>query len=238
MKHNNYLDILSASIDKKGEISPFLFMWHDLVKVNFEVRDLIDSLFEKYKVDKNAFYLLEDNGENISIEDSKILVSKSLLKSQYKFQIFLIENISRLTIKASNALLKFLEEPGEGNLIFLTNKWENEVLDTILSRVQTININSKSIDYKNLVYYDLIDDYIKLWDIRLFSYFYNAKCQDGKKLEKVQYIDFLKTLIKYIVDNKVFIELLDELNEDINAAEKNNVNPKYLVDKYIFRLWK
>jgi len=37
-------------------------------------------------------------------------------------------------------MLKFFEEPDVTNIIFLTNTSESGILDTILSRVQTIDL--------------------------------------------------------------------------------------------------
>jgi hypothetical protein len=46
-----------------------------------------------------------------------------------------------MTLQASNSLLKFFEEPGKQNIIFLSAKSESGILDTILSRVQTVNFS-------------------------------------------------------------------------------------------------
>jgi DNA polymerase-3 subunit delta' len=48
--------------------------------------------------------------------------------------IFIIENLGRMKVEAANALLKTLEEPGEGVLFFLTANREEDVLPTIRSR--------------------------------------------------------------------------------------------------------
>jgi len=72
---------------------------------------LIEELFVYYKVDKNFFYKLVDNNEKIKIAQVRNFISKSNIKSSFKFQIFLIENISRMNKESFNACLKFFEEP-------------------------------------------------------------------------------------------------------------------------------
>ncbi|MBT3727533.1 hypothetical protein HOG21_07985 [bacterium] len=57
----------------------------------------------------------------MKINEIKEFVLNSNSKPPFKFQIFFIENVSRLTLKASNSLLKFFEEPSSINIIFLTN---------------------------------------------------------------------------------------------------------------------
>jgi len=63
-------------------------------------------------------------------------------------------------LESANSCLKFLEEPSIGNIIFLTNTSESQILETILSRVQTINIFSSVKSEKNEFFYSLIDDFV------------------------------------------------------------------------------
>lgn len=99
---------------------------------------MAEQLLQQFQIDKNSLFVLEDTGESIKIEEIRKFLSSANEKPRFLFQVFIIENISRLTLQSANACLKFLEEPGFGNIIFLTNQSEAEVLDTILSRVQTI----------------------------------------------------------------------------------------------------
>ena len=75
-------------------------------------------------------------------KDLKEFLSNSNQKPRFKFQVFFIENISRFTLKSANSCLKFFEEPKFGNIIFLSNTSEAGILDTIISRVQIVNLNS------------------------------------------------------------------------------------------------
>lgn len=227
---SSIIENIISKIEKGEEISPFLFTWQAADKLNFEVESLAYRLLEEYSIDKMSFLRLKDDWTNLKIKDVKEFMAQSEKKPRFKFQIFYIENIWRFTLKSANSCLKVFEEPWVWNLIFLTNASEAWVLNTILSRVQTIDKKSSQISEKSEFYYWLIDRYLKDWDIKLLSYFFTSK------LEKQEYISFLKTLFIYIKDNLILINLLDELEEDINLVEKNNLLPKYVVDKYMLKI--
>ncbi len=231
-------------IEKGEEISPFLFVDKNLEIKNQKIKDLSFEILEKLDIPKVFLYVFEDNKEKIKVEEIRRFIESSNIKTNYKVQIFFIENISRLTHQAGNSLLKFLEEPGIWNLIFLSNSWENDILDTILSRVQIINSSSLKKQKENLFFTDLIKNYLNSNDNSIISYFFK------NKLEKYEYINFLENLIIYIKKNFnnydsesssewqgwFFIDYLDEILEDINLIEKNNLNPRYTVDKWILRI--
>jgi hypothetical protein len=64
----------------------------------------------------------------------------------------------------------------------------------------------------------------------LVRYFFSGK------YEKDEYMVFLKTLIEYIWSKRVQMNLLDEIHEDIWGILKNNLQGRYVVDKYIMKL--
>jgi DNA polymerase-3 subunit delta' len=129
--------------------------------VHSQVKNIANSLLKKWGIPSNYFFILEDSDENLKIQDVKKFTELSHSKPPYDFQIFLIENIRRLTLTSSNSLLKFLEEPGKQNIIFLTNTGENGILDTILSRVQIIPLGGNQISKKDAFYTELIDHSLK-----------------------------------------------------------------------------
>ncbi|MBF0913911.1 DNA polymerase III subunit delta', partial [Candidatus Gracilibacteria bacterium] len=67
-------------------------------------------------------YTLENSGENKKISEVKNFVENANKSTPYKVQIFFIQNITNMTLQASNSLLKFFEEPGKQNIIFLSAK--------------------------------------------------------------------------------------------------------------------
>lgn len=226
-------ELLKEKIEKSSHIQPILFVWNNKDKIEIELNNLISNLFSFFEVDKNSIYKLEDNWETLKIEEIRNFVSKANIKSSFRFQIFLIENISRFTLQSANATLKFLEEPGEWNIIFLTNNSESWILETILSRVTLVNIFSKELNKKNEFYYDLINNFVSKESNSLLYYFF-----DDKKIQKEDYLSFLHNLIIYIKENLVLIDLLPDIENAINLIEKWSVSPKYLIDRIIINLGK
>jgi len=227
----NILEIIKRKVDNGWNFQPILFLWENSELLNNKIRNLIKELFKIYEVDKNNLFILQDNNEKIKISNLREFLKKSFIKPSWKFQIFLIENISRFTLESANSCLKFLEEPSIGNIIFLTNTSESQILETILSRVQTINIFSSVKSEKNEFFYSLIDDFVSKKNTSLLWYFF-----DDKKLQKEEYIDFLKTFLYYIKKNFVYTELLNQVEESLNFIVKNNVLPKYEIDKLLLKL--
>ncbi len=230
MINNKIIENIKNQIDKGDKKAPFLFLGKNNDLLNSDIKNLWLELLKEYNIPSNYLYLFEDNWEKIKIKDIANFVEFSNSKPPYKFQIFLIENISRFTISAWNSLLKFFEEPDSSNLIFLTNNSESWILDTILSRVQTINLWWTNKIQKDKFLYSMINSYIKEKNTEILSYYFR------NKLEKEDYINLLENLIIYSKENLVFIEYLEEIDEDINAIRQNNVVAKYIVDKWLMRL--
>jgi len=227
---NEVLNNLIRKINKEEEISPFLFVSKNLEILNQEVNWFWLNLLKELNIPKLYLYSLKDNWEKIKVKEVREFIKRSESKSWYKIQIFFIENISRLTTQASNSLLKFFEEPWVWNIILCTNKWESNVLDTILSRVQTINIKSQKTDSIDNYLQNIIDKYIKNQSNELIKYMFS------NKKEKDDYLSFLENLLLYMMKNFSKTWFLNELNQDINLIKSNNLNPKYFSDKWILKI--
>jgi DNA polymerase-3 subunit delta' len=66
-----------------------------------------------------------------------------------RVKVFVVSDAGRMTTEAANSLLKVLEEPPEENLIVLTARRPNELLDTIVSRCQSIRF--RDLDEEEMV---------------------------------------------------------------------------------------
>jgi uncharacterized protein with PhoU and TrkA domain len=108
---NNILTKVNQKIESGEEISPFLFVGKNLEIINRKVEDLAKSLLKEYNIPNAYLYILRDGEENLKVKDVKDFVEFSNSKPPFRFQIFFIENISRLTLASANSLLKFFEEP-------------------------------------------------------------------------------------------------------------------------------
>lgn len=88
-------------------------------------------------------HIVRDDGERITVDTAKKLRTKLTQSAQGRRHIVIIENIERLNShnannEAANALLKVLEEPPVETLFLLTTSSLNEVLPTLISRVQVV----------------------------------------------------------------------------------------------------
>lgn len=225
-----FINNLISKIKDGETVSPFLFLGKNIELVNSEVNNVWALLLAKLNIPKIYLYKLEDTWESIKLEHLKKFLEKWNLKSSYICQIFLIENIWRFTLSASNYCLKFFEEPWKWNILFLTNSSESKVLETILSRVIQINYTWNDAAINNDFYYTLIDNFINRSDYSIFTYFYK------EKLESTEYILFLLTIIEYSKQNGIFSKILSCVEEDINSIKNNNVSWKFVVDKYLFKI--
>ena len=213
------------------EISPFLFMWQNLELVNNKIETLANELLEFFNIPKVNLMKLEDSWEKIKISEIKNFMKISDSTTPYKIQIFLIENFSRITIQWSNSCLKKFEEPWIQNIYFITNNSESGILETILSRVQTINLWLQKQNIKSEFHNNLLNESIKKGNSKnLISYFFKSK------IEKEEYILFLNTLIDYSKNNLIFINYLEEIFDDLSMIQSNNLLAKITVDKWILRI--
>ena len=88
------------------------------------------------------FMTAEEGATQIKIEQirsSKDFLSNTALMGSYK--VLLIRSAEKMNINAANALLKNLEEPAAGTLLFLLSHQPGALLPTIRSRCQKIKIS-------------------------------------------------------------------------------------------------
>ncbi len=92
---------------------------------------------------------IDEEDKNIKVELIENLqqrFEKTALEKAGK-KIFIINNCEKLTTKAANSLLKFIEEPSKNTTgIFITTQVDG-VLPTIISRSQTLNFKPLNKDY-------------------------------------------------------------------------------------------
>lgn len=134
-----------------------------------------------------------DGNTDIKRGTIKISQIRDLIKHSQNFSkenvITIINYADKMQESAQNSFLKLLEEPIENHYIVLTSENKGALLNTILSRVQEIELRSPS----KL-------EFDKLFDIE--------KTKDGKKNQQ----------IKFIANNRPYklIELKDEDNLNHN----------------------
>lgn len=232
MERNSFEKFLEEKIIKGEEIAPFLFISQDKERVFSYIQEKAERLCVQYWVDKNSIYILKnDEDKKIKTEEIKNFLIPGYQKTGYDFQIFIIEDIERMTPASANACLKFFEEPWVWNIIFLTSSSESWILDTILSRVIPVELwwekSERSFEYARM-----IEIFVEDNDMTLVSHFYK------ETITKDTALLFLKEIVLYLQKKFIFSETFYEIEEDITWLKKNNLLPKYITDKYILKLMK
>lgn len=85
--------------------------------------------------------MIAPQGLSIKVDQIRYLkaeFSKSGVESKRK--IFIIEDAEKMTVNAANSLLKFLEEPSGEVTAFLLTSHLNQILPTIVSRCQLVEV--------------------------------------------------------------------------------------------------
>lgn len=78
----------------------------------------------------------------VGIDQIRSLKKEVFLKlTGGSFRVLLISDADRMTAAASNSLLKLLEEPPEGTVLFLTTSSSGRLLSTLVSRCQVIRFS-------------------------------------------------------------------------------------------------
>lgn len=80
--------------------------------------------------------IMADDGSSVKIEQIRGVLERLNITKQSPYKVFLMENIERMTLESSNALLKTLEDPPQGVVFVLTTSRVKDVLPTIVSRVR------------------------------------------------------------------------------------------------------
>ena len=79
--------------------------------------------------------IVSTEGNTIKIDQIRATIEKTSYRTaKDRFRVIIIEEAEKLSDEASNALLKILEEPPEGNIFVLTSSQHYQLLPTIRSR--------------------------------------------------------------------------------------------------------
>jgi DNA polymerase III gamma/tau subunit len=108
---NSIVSNIIDKLNKKEEIAPFLFLGSPISKINNEVEMLSNELSEKLEINKNYIFRFKDEENKIKVKDIKEFLENVYIKPTFMAQIFIIENISRMTEESANSCLKIFEEP-------------------------------------------------------------------------------------------------------------------------------
>lgn len=203
-----------------------------LIKLSLKINneEITESNIEKIKNDNNFdITIINTEKNNISKENIVNIEKKYSTKSlSNNKRIYIINEAYKLNRSSSNTLLKFLEEPEENIISFLVVKNKNVLLDTIISRCVTINVNflketkvensNTFIDYlkenKNIFYNNIEKKYnskeIFLSNIEKTFQVYNFI--DNLNIEQIKVIEILFDIYLLLKTNVNYKTVIDKLN--------------------------
>ncbi|MES2215404.1 MAG: hypothetical protein V4485_05275 [Pseudomonadota bacterium] len=130
-----------------------------------KVKDFAQGVFaSNLPIEHNPnFYIVElqDNAsgniaKHIGVDQIRKLQSfLSTKNGEGRYKIAVIYKADLMNVNAANCCLKLLEEPGEGNIIFLLTSSPHSMLPTIRSRCQKMAVNASIVqeDYTELLKY-------------------------------------------------------------------------------------
>jgi len=119
------------------------FTGKDVISANYlnEWRSFILKNPYQNLNDWNNYYGAENKQGNISKEESRhIIKNLSLMAFEGQFKIMLIWLPEWMHPSAANSILKILEEPPDRTLFLMVSHQADNLLPTILSRVQSIHV--------------------------------------------------------------------------------------------------
>lgn len=117
--------------------------------LNFDKRDdVCDSCENCIECNENSVDIIEiDAASNNGVDQIRDLKNKiSIVPSNLKYKVYIVDEVHMLTNSAFNALLKTLEEPPEYVIFILATTEFYEVPETIVSRCQCFNFSRISLN--------------------------------------------------------------------------------------------
>ncbi|MEL6810896.1 MAG: DNA polymerase III subunit delta' [Bacteroidota bacterium] len=119
------------SVKKNAVSSSFSEEWRTFLKEN-----PYGSLFNWFRV-----LGIENKQGNISVKEAEEISKKLALKSyEGGYKIMIIWMADKMNVECSNKILKLVEEPPEKTILLLLTEREEQILNTIRSRCQTLHI--------------------------------------------------------------------------------------------------
>ena len=136
------------------------------------------------------------------------------------YRVFLLSHAELLTPFAANSLLKLLEEPPPKTILFLTTSMQAQMMETIVSRCQTVRFDSLSVE-------EIENALVQRWDIprnkaTFFARVAGGSLQRGLALTEQDFEERRETALAFLEksiagDTIRRVECVEEL---INQGDK------------------
>ena len=162
----------------------------------------------KFSFSKECVDIIEiDAASNNGVDEIRDLKSKiSLVPSELKYKVYIIDEVHMLSIGAFNALLKTLEEPPEHAIFILATTDPQKVPETIISRCQCFSFKRISTNFIfNRLKFVCDSESINIDDevLKKISYFSDGGLRDA--------LGLLDKLVSYS-DGNITIDDFNEMN--------------------------
>ena len=149
---------------------------------------------------------------------------------KYSKKVYIINLVENLSLDATNALLKFLEEPLPDTYAFLTTENDKRILPTILSRVQTIHFSL--LPQEDLIQQALSEG-VDEEKAEILSFFFNdseliKENENNSKINKI--IELSLTTISF---TNSYPELLNYLLNTVFKTIKEKEDYRLFYDVFI-----
>ena len=169
----------------------------------------------KVSFSKDCIDIIEiDAASNNGVDEIRDLKNKiSLVPSELKYKVYIIDEVHMLSIGAFNALLKTLEEPPEHAIFILATTDPQKVPETIVSRCQCFSFKRISTDViKNRLRFVCDEEKIDIDDDVLYNI---AVLSDGGMRDALGLLD---KLISYSSE-KITMDDFVEINGIISSKD-------------------
>ena len=190
----------------------------------------------KVSFSKDCIDIIEiDAASNNGVDEIRELKNKiSLVPSELKYKVYIIDEVHMLSIGAFNALLKTLEEPPEHAIFILATTDPQKVPETIVSRCQCFSFKKISVDtIKEKLEYVCKEEKIKIDDevLENIAILSDGGLRDALGLldkltsytdKKITMEDFVS--INGIISNKQLDEFVSSIMNGDIAGVLNSIN--------------
>lgn len=258
LKNNQILHAYLLEVDDLYTTEFSIAFVKEIIKHQITDEKILDEIFKE--IDNKIFpdlKVIRPDGKQIKKDQILELLSEYKNTSiQNMKRFYIIEYAENLNQAAANSMLKFLEEP-EGDIVaILITKNKYNILETILSRCQVVNLTNyySLVEMDNLyskaLEYAIIVEQKKEKSLAYLNELYQLKADDLKLVIKIWINIYEKTIMKKIgfeetiLDDNDIGTLLD--NNDINNLVNKinllneiikyfdyNVNSKIILDKLL-----
>ncbi|MBK3517937.1 DNA polymerase III subunit [Carboxylicivirga marina] len=172
-------------------------------------------------------FLDADKQGLIYSQESQGIIKKLSLKTfEAKYKVMIIWLPEKMHVAAANKLLKLLEEPPVGTVFLLVSDDPNEILGTIQSRAQRLNISALEITHIAQALkkeYDLSQEECERFAKLSVGNYVAAKEIVGQGEERAYFFDKFVNMMRLAYGRKLFelIDWCDDMNRQSKERQKN-----------------